>query len=224
VVPSTPGSNPRAGKPDAPAVHRRYGPASKQLAYEVFHPGTAVAQALQQSHIGKVCEAGRSSPGARGSKPHAAEAIGRDQPEQIGGGLDPPWTHKGPYFAGGGLNRSPAAKPRHRCLPKFVQKRFVSHAMLESDSIPHGKPYVSAYAMSRGRRCGKTATAMPRLERKCSLCIPAHANPVIGTMVVDAMAPSLLVPRRLGDDAVVKPPCQGSNGNAHCHSRAWGIQ
>jgi hypothetical protein len=37
-----------------------------------------------------------------------------------------------------------------RCLPEFVQERFVSHAMLESDSIPAGKPYVSAYAAEPG--------------------------------------------------------------------------
>ena len=56
-------------KPNAPAACRGHGPASEQLAYEVFHPGAAVAQALQQSNVGKVREARGRSPRARRSQP-----------------------------------------------------------------------------------------------------------------------------------------------------------
>ena len=127
---------------NAPAVWRRLDTSNEQFAYEVFHPGAAVAQALQQSNIGKIREAGRSSPGARRSQPQAAEAISQDQPEQIGRGLHRAGAQKGSRFAGGRLDGCGTAKSRQRGLPEFVQKRSGCHAMLESDSILPGKPYV----------------------------------------------------------------------------------
>jgi hypothetical protein len=127
-------------EPDAPATCRRHGRTSKQLACEVLHPGTAVAQAPQQSNVGKVREAGGGSPRARRSQSHAAKTISQDQPQKIGRGLDRPWPQKGARFAGGGFDNCGSAKLSECCLPEFVQERFVSHAMLESDSILSGKP------------------------------------------------------------------------------------
>src|SRR5208337_1895268 len=137
-------------KPNAPPACRGHGPASEQLAYEVFHPGAAVAQALQQSNVGKVREACGRSPRACRSQPHAAKAISQDQPQKIGRGLHSARPQKGTRFAGGGFDSCGPAELPQRCLPEFVQERFVSHAMLESDSIRAGKPYVSAYGVDGG--------------------------------------------------------------------------
>ena len=76
--------------------------------------------------------------------------MSQDQPQKIGRGLHSARPQKGTRFAGGGFDsRGPAELPQ-RCLPEFVQEQFISHAMLESDSIPAGKPYVSAYAALPG--------------------------------------------------------------------------
>jgi len=64
--------------------------------------------------------------------------------------LDRPRPREGPRLAGAGVNRGRSAKPGQRAPPKVIQRRFMSHAMLESDSIPAGKDYVSAYARRRG--------------------------------------------------------------------------
>src|SRR5208337_2318030 len=145
-------------KPNAPPACRGHGPASEQLAYEVFHPGAAVAQALQQSNVGKVREACGRSPRACRSQPHAAKAISQDQPQKIGRGLHSARPQKGTRFAGGGFDSCGPAELPQRCLPEFVQERFVSHAMLESDSIRAGKPYVSAYALQPGVVAPNSAT------------------------------------------------------------------
>ena len=138
-------------KPNAPPACRGHGPASEQLAYEVFHPDAAVAQALQQSNVGKVREAcGRSRRACR-SQPHAAKAISQDQPQKIGRGLHSARPQKGTRFAGGSFDSCGPAELLQRCLPEFVQERSVSYAMLESDSILAFKPYVSAYAVPPGR-------------------------------------------------------------------------
>ena len=118
-------------KPNAPPACRGHGPASEQLAYEVFHPGAAVAKALQQSNIGKVREACGCSPRACRSQPHAAKAISQDQPQKIGRGLHSTRSQKGTRFAGGGFDSRGPAELHQRCLPEFVQERFVSHAMLK---------------------------------------------------------------------------------------------
>ena len=133
-----------------PPACRRHGPACEQLAYEVLHPGAAVAQALQQSNVGKVREACGRSPRACRSQPHAAKAISQDQPQKIGRGLHSARPQKGTRFAGGGFDSCGPAELPQRCLPEFGQERFVSHVMLESDSILAGKPYVSAYAARPG--------------------------------------------------------------------------
>ena len=78
-------------------------------------------------------------------KSHAANAISQDQPQKIGRGLHSARPQKGARFAGGGFDSCGPAEMLQRCLPEFVQERFVSHTLLESDSILAGKPYVSAY-------------------------------------------------------------------------------
>ena len=55
-----------------------------------------------------------------------------------------------PFSSVNAIKLKRSAKPGQRGLPEIVQKRFVSHAMLESDSIPAGKPYVSAYGLMPG--------------------------------------------------------------------------
>src|SRR5271166_1763936 len=100
---------------------------------------------MPPSNVGKVREACGRSPRACRSQPHAAKAISQDQPQKIGRGLHSARPQKGTRFAGGGFDSCGPAELPQRCLPEFVQERFVSHAMLESDSIRAGKPYVSAY-------------------------------------------------------------------------------
>ena len=107
---------------------RRRRPGPQQLAYEMLHPDIAVAQALQQSNIGKLRKAGGGSPSARRSQPHAAKAIGQNQPKQIDRGSHRAGTQKGSRFAGGPFYGRHPAKPCQCCLPEFVKKQFVSHA------------------------------------------------------------------------------------------------
>ena len=83
-------------EPDAPATCRRHGPGNEQRTYEVFHPGAAFTQALEQSDVGKVREAGRCGPCACRSQPHAAQAIGQDEPQQIGCAAYPRARRKAP--------------------------------------------------------------------------------------------------------------------------------
>ena len=106
----------------------------------MLHPGAAFAQSLQQSDVGKVRKPGGSSPRACRPQSHASQAVSQDKPQQIGGAGHTPRPRKSPLLVGGGFDSRVSAKPGQRGLPEIVQKRFVNHAMLGSDSIPHGKP------------------------------------------------------------------------------------
>src|SRR5664279_907984 len=102
----------------------------------MFHPGAAFAQALEQSDVRKLRETHGGGPGARRPQPHASQAISKDKPQQIGGAGHTPRPQKSPLLARGCFNSWRSAKPGQRGLPEIVQKRFMSHTMLESDSIP----------------------------------------------------------------------------------------
>ena len=115
-------------KADAPAMRRRL--AAKQLANQVLEPSLAIAQAFQQRHIRKVRKLDGRRPGARRSKPHPAQAISQDKPKQIAGGFHRPRTKEGARLAGASLDRGRPAKPGQCPQPKFIEKRFRSHATL----------------------------------------------------------------------------------------------
>jgi hypothetical protein len=125
--------------------------AAEQLADQMFEPGLAIAQAFQEPDIGEVRKLDGRRPGACRAKPHPAQAIGQHKPQQIAGGLDRPRPKEGARLAGASLDRGRPAKPGQGAQPKLIEKRFRVHAMLESDSIPEGKGYVSAYAPARGQ-------------------------------------------------------------------------
>lgn len=123
-------------KPNAPPACRGRGPASGQRAYEAFHPGDAVAQALQQSNVGKVRKACGRSPRAYRSQPHAAKAISQDQPQKIGRALHRARPQKRRALLGRRLRE---LRPPPSCLSFACQSSFRSNSPVmpcsKSDSI-----------------------------------------------------------------------------------------
>jgi hypothetical protein len=145
-------------EPDTPSRYRRLDTGAEQCAGQMFHPGAAIAQALEQSNAGKVRKAGRRSPSACRSPSSRGQASapcrqGNKPGLAAADRLRTPLTcrRKGPHLAGGGFKGRRPAKPRQCRLAEFVQTRSVSHAMLESDPFRLSKPKVNAYGSARGQ-------------------------------------------------------------------------
>src|SRR4030095_8092820 len=136
---------------------------SKHPAYQQSQPVPALTQAVKQSHIGDIDKADRCRPGRRQSQSPLAQTVRQDQPQQIHRIADLARTHKGLRLACRNVEALYPTKTDDNARPVPVQKRFVSHSMLESQAIrrcnhilaPMGEsrdPYAVTYRLERGRR------------------------------------------------------------------------
>lgn len=107
---------------NAPAMRRQL--ATEQLADQMFEPGLAIAQTLQQCNVGKVRKLDGRRPGTCRAKPHPAQAIGQHKPQEVAGGLHRPWPKEGARLAGASLDGGCPPKPGQCAQPKVIEKRL----------------------------------------------------------------------------------------------------
>jgi len=131
-----------------PARRRR--PGRQRMADQHGKPIPALAQAIEQRHVGDIDKPDRGGPGSGRPQTPFAKAIGQDHAKQIDRVCHLSRAQKGFRFPCARLDRRRSAKPPNDGPPIPSYKRFVSHRMLESHMIPQRNPYSSAYAINSG--------------------------------------------------------------------------
>jgi hypothetical protein len=122
------------------------------------------SQAVQQGHIGDIDKADRRRPGCCQSQPPLAQTIRQDQPQQIHRIADLTRTHKGLRLARRNVEGLYPAKTGDNARPVPIQKRFVSHSMLESQAIQRCNPILAPVGWRR-HRDQRLVRSHPGIER-----------------------------------------------------------
>src|SRR6516225_10576125 len=160
---------------DQPTSARLWRHPSEEALDEDAKPIATLTQPIKQRHATEIGKTNRSSPCRCRSEPSFTQTIGQHQPKQRYriGNFPPP--HECFRLACAELKLRGSAKPRNHHRPVFVYKRFTSHPLLESRTIPTRKHKLNAYAahpapsVLRGRSIGKNSGECSR--ENADLCL-----------------------------------------------------
>src|SRR5271167_2170323 len=129
---------------DRPALARLGRGGGERLSHQPSKPLPALTQAIEQCGVGHIGKPNRCSPCRGGPQTAIAQAIGKDHAQHVDGVYELPAAQKGLCFPCALPQGSRPAEALDGRQPVFVQKRLLSHAILESDSILLGKLFILA--------------------------------------------------------------------------------